>query len=62
MSQSDFPEGGGGGDIKLLDLAARCTICYQIYDAPLCLRGCGHSCTPPGTPPPLHPAFTSPAT
>ena len=44
-NKDEFPESGGGAEaLKLVDAAARCTICYQLYDAPLSLRGCGHSC------------------
>lgn len=29
-----------------LDSAVRCAICCDVYDTPLVLRGCGHSCEP----------------
>lgn len=41
----EFPSRGESTHVlRLLDAAARCTICYSIFDAPLSLRGCGHSC------------------
>ncbi len=41
----EFPPGAESTRVlKLLDAAARCSICYSIFDAPLSLRGCGHSC------------------
>ncbi|KAL4516507.1 hypothetical protein Ndes2526B_g05104 [Nannochloris sp. 'desiccata'] len=40
----EFPSRGESTHVlRLLDAAARCTICYSIFDAPLSLRGCGHS-------------------
>ena len=51
---NEFPSGVDGSDtLQRLDAAARCSICYSFYDAPLTLRGCGHSCKQLKEPPPI---------
>jgi hypothetical protein len=46
MDEAELPE-----ELRLLDAAARCSICHSPFDAPLALRACGHSCEPPPPPP-----------
>lgn len=36
-------EGGDAESLQLLDTACLCSICHSFFDAPLILRGCGHS-------------------
>ena len=41
---TDFPAAHGGSHLRLLCAAARCSICCDLFDTPLLLKACGHSC------------------